>query len=74
MEAAERLGCAEGTLSAWLHRGLAKLRVRLQVFDPKLLSVTVAVPIMCWRWARFPRRDHKCGGNRDYFTGSEFTS
>lgn len=43
-EAAERLGCAEGTLSGWLHRGLAKLRDRLPAFDPKVLSVVVAVP------------------------------
>ena len=45
-EAAEQLGCAEGTLSAWLHRGLAKLRDRLRDFDPKLLSVAIAVPAM----------------------------
>jgi RNA polymerase sigma factor (sigma-70 family) len=43
-EAAERLGCAEGTLSGWLHRGLAKLRDRLPAFDPKVLGVVVAVP------------------------------
>jgi len=45
-EAAERLGCPEGTLSAWLSRGLAKLRTRLRGLDPtKVLSVaTVSVP------------------------------
>lgn len=43
-EAAARLGCAEGTLSAWLHRGLAKLRVRLDALDPTKLGVAVAVP------------------------------
>src|SRR5262245_4382632 len=44
-EAAERLGCPEGTLSAWLNRGLAKLRERLRGLDPTLpLAVTVAVP------------------------------
>jgi RNA polymerase sigma factor (sigma-70 family) len=44
-EAAERLGCAEGTLSAWLHRGLAKLRARLRAFEPLTLpALTLAVP------------------------------
>lgn len=45
-EAAERLGCPEGTLSGWLNRGLAKLRDRLRGLDPaKVLSgATVAVP------------------------------
>ena len=45
-EAAERLGCAEGTLSAWLNRGLAKLRDRLRGLDPaKVLGVgIVSVP------------------------------
>lgn len=44
-EAAERLGCAEGTLSAWLHRGLAKLRDRLRDFEPlKLPALALAVP------------------------------
>lgn len=42
-EAAERLGCAEGTLSAWLSRGLAKLRREL--LDPAALAVpTLVVP------------------------------
>jgi RNA polymerase sigma factor (sigma-70 family) len=46
-EAAERLGCPEGTLSSWLDRGLAKLRVRLRDLDPiKALGVPlVAVPL-----------------------------
>lgn len=45
-EAAERLGCAEGTLSSWLDRGLAKLRVRLRALDPvpALAVAAVAVP------------------------------
>lgn len=45
-EAAERLGCPEGTLSACLSRGLAKLRSRLRGLDPaKVLTVaTVSVP------------------------------
>jgi hypothetical protein len=45
-EAAEQLGCAEGTLSAWLSRGLEKLRHRLRGLDPtKALSVAaVSVP------------------------------
>lgn len=45
-EAAARLGCAEGTLSAWLNRGLAKLRARLCDRDPAraLGTATVAVP------------------------------
>ncbi len=45
-EAAERLGCPEGTLSAWLNRGLAKLRDRLRGLDPtKVLTIaTVSVP------------------------------
>ncbi|HEY1191998.1 MAG TPA: sigma-70 family RNA polymerase sigma factor [Gemmata sp.] len=45
-EAAERLGCAEGTLSAWLNRGLAKLRVRLRALDPAqaLSAPAVALP------------------------------
>ncbi len=45
-EAAERLGCPEGTLSAWLSRGLEKLRHRLRGLDPaKVLGVpAVAVP------------------------------
>lgn len=44
-EAAERLGCPEGTLSAWLHRGLAKLRDRLRDSEPlKLPALALAVP------------------------------
>ncbi len=44
-EAAERLGCAEGTLSAWLSRGLAKLRTRLGDLNPaKAVGVAAAVP------------------------------
>ena len=45
-DAAERLGCAEGTLSAWLSRGLARLRARFGGLDPaKPLGVAaVAVP------------------------------
>ena len=45
-EAAERLGCPEGTLSAWLSRGLEKLRHRLRGRDPaKALSIAaVGVP------------------------------
>lgn len=45
-EAAQRLGCAEGTLSAWLARGLAKLRVKLGDVDPvKPLGISaLAVP------------------------------
>jgi RNA polymerase sigma factor (sigma-70 family) len=45
-DAAERLGCPEGTLSAWLSRGLAKLRTKLGGLDPaKPLGVAaVAVP------------------------------
>jgi len=33
-DAAQRLGCAEGTLSAWLSRGLARLRARMGGLDP----------------------------------------
>jgi len=46
-EAAGQLGCPEGTLSAWLSRGLEKLRVKLRGFDPaKALGVAaVAVPM-----------------------------
>src|SRR5262245_50110196 len=54
-EAAERLGCPEGTLSGWLNRGLAKLRDRLRGLDPaKILSVaTVSVPAaLCASTAR----------------------
>jgi RNA polymerase sigma factor (sigma-70 family) len=44
-DAAARLGCAEGTLSAWLARGLAKLRTRFGGLDPaKPLVVALAVP------------------------------
>ena len=45
-DAARQLGCPEGTLSAWLSRGLAKLRARLGDLDPtKALGVAaVAVP------------------------------
>jgi RNA polymerase sigma factor (sigma-70 family) len=45
-EAAGQLGCPEGTLSAWLSRGLEKLRVKLRGLDPaKALGVAaVAVP------------------------------
>jgi RNA polymerase sigma factor (sigma-70 family) len=45
-DAAERLGCPEGTLSSWLSRGLAKLRAKLGGLDPaKALGVAaVAVP------------------------------
>jgi RNA polymerase sigma factor (sigma-70 family) len=46
-EAAERLGCPEGTLSAWLSRGLVKLRKRLRTLDPTnaLTVATVSVPV-----------------------------
>jgi RNA polymerase sigma factor (sigma-70 family) len=46
-DAAARLGCAERTLSAWLSRGLARLRERLRGLDPaKALGVAaVAVPV-----------------------------
>jgi RNA polymerase sigma factor (sigma-70 family) len=46
-DAAERLGCKEGTLSAWLSRGLAKLRAKLGGLDPaKALTVAaVGVPM-----------------------------
>jgi RNA polymerase sigma factor (sigma-70 family) len=45
-DAAERLGCAEGTLSSWLARGLAKLRANFGGLDPtKTLGVAlVTVP------------------------------
>jgi RNA polymerase sigma factor (sigma-70 family) len=45
-DAAQRLGCAEGTLSAWLSRGLARLRAKFGGLDPaKPLGVAaVAVP------------------------------
>lgn len=42
-EAAERLGCAEGTLSAWLSRGLAKLRRKLIEPAVPVLSVPAAM-------------------------------
>jgi RNA polymerase sigma factor (sigma-70 family) len=42
-EAAERLGCAEGTLSAWLSRGLAKLRRKLLEPAVPALSVPAAL-------------------------------
>jgi RNA polymerase sigma factor (sigma-70 family) len=45
-DAAERLGCAEGTLSAWLSRGLARLRAKFGGLDPArpLGVAAVAVP------------------------------
>ncbi len=45
-DAAAQLGCPEGTLSAWLSRGLSKLRAKLGGHDPaKALSIaTVTVP------------------------------
>lgn len=44
-EAAGRLGCAEGTLSSWLSRGLAKLRNRLGGHDPaKVLGGAATLP------------------------------
>jgi RNA polymerase sigma factor (sigma-70 family) len=45
-EAAARLGCPEGTLSAWLSRGLTRLRARLGGHDPAKLLVlaTASVP------------------------------
>ncbi|MBN9121467.1 MAG: sigma-70 family RNA polymerase sigma factor [Planctomycetes bacterium] len=42
-EAAERLGCPEGTLSGWLNRGLAKLRDRLRGLDPARVLAGAAV-------------------------------
>jgi RNA polymerase sigma factor (sigma-70 family) len=54
-EAAERLGCPEGTLSGWLNRGLAKLRDRLRGLDPTraLAGGAVAVPAaLCASTAR----------------------
>jgi RNA polymerase sigma factor (sigma-70 family) len=49
-EAAHELGCPEGTLSAWLSRGLAKLRAKLGGLDPaKALAVAaVSVPTTLW--------------------------
>ncbi|MBM3982678.1 MAG: sigma-70 family RNA polymerase sigma factor [Planctomycetes bacterium] len=44
-EAAAHLGCPEGTLSARLSRGLAKLRARLGAFDPARVA-SVAVPAL----------------------------
>jgi hypothetical protein len=41
-EAAERLGCAEGTLSARLHRALTRLRARLGSRDMAALAVAGA--------------------------------
>jgi hypothetical protein len=45
-DAAERLGCPEGTLSSWLSRGLAKLRAKLGGLDPAkpLGLAAVSVP------------------------------
>jgi len=45
-EAAERLGCPEGTLSAWLNRGLEKLRHRLRGLNPTpiMTVATAGVP------------------------------
>jgi RNA polymerase sigma factor (sigma-70 family) len=45
-DAAAQLGCPEGTLSAWLSRGMARLRTKLGDLDPaRLLGITaVAVP------------------------------
>jgi RNA polymerase sigma factor (sigma-70 family) len=45
-DAAAQLGCPEGTLSAWLSRGLAKLRTKLSDRDPsRALSIAgLAVP------------------------------
>ncbi len=45
-DAAAQLGCPEGTLSAWLSRGLAKLRSKLGDLDPaRTLGIAaVAVP------------------------------
>ncbi len=44
-DAAERLGCREGTLSSLLARGLAKLRARLHGYDPTAALVAGAVPV-----------------------------
>ncbi|MBA4064181.1 MAG: hypothetical protein C0501_10795 [Isosphaera sp.] len=44
-EAAARLGCPEGTLSAWLSRGLTKLRARLGGHDPAKLLVLAAASV-----------------------------
>jgi RNA polymerase sigma factor (sigma-70 family) len=43
-EAAERLGCAEGTLSAWLNRGLAKLRRKL--LEPAVPALAVPAALV----------------------------
>lgn len=42
-EAAERLGCAEGTVSSLVSRGLAKLRTRFAGRDPATVFAAVAV-------------------------------
>lgn len=46
-DAAAQLGCPEGTLSAWLSRGLARLRTRLADLDPaRTLGIAaVALPM-----------------------------
>jgi RNA polymerase sigma factor (sigma-70 family) len=44
-EAAERLACPEGTLSARLHRALARLRVRLGGREAQALAVTAGMAI-----------------------------
>ncbi|QDU23472.1 sigma-70 family RNA polymerase sigma factor [Urbifossiella limnaea] len=44
-DAAEQLGCREGTLSSLLARGLTKLKARLRGYDPAAALVAGATPI-----------------------------
>ena len=44
-DAAEQLGCREGTLSSLLARGLNKLKARLRGYDPTAALVAGAAPI-----------------------------
>jgi len=44
-DAAEQLGCREGTLSSLLARGLTKLKARLRGYDPTAALVAGAAPI-----------------------------
>ncbi|HEX4607182.1 MAG TPA: sigma-70 family RNA polymerase sigma factor [Urbifossiella sp.] len=44
-DAAERLGCREGTLSSLLARGLVKLKDRLRGYDPTAALAAGAVPV-----------------------------
>ncbi len=62
-DAAEQLGCREGTLSSLLARGLTKLKARLRGYDPTA-ALVAAPPRSRSRWRRRPPAPPRAWGRR----------